>query len=71
MEQIRASSIAQETEEYIEGICSYATIIRTYLGNFSITVVAPACGQRCMPNVFAALLETKDAIERVIGRQHD
>lgn len=72
LEQIRASGIAEETEEYIEGICSYATIIRTYLGNFSITVVAPASRAKVHAERFqAALLETKHAVERVIGRQQD
>ncbi len=33
-EQIRVRGIAKEVEAYIEGICSFATTICTYMGNF-------------------------------------
>lgn len=68
LENIRLSGIAKDQEEYIEGICSVAVLINTYLGNYAISVVAPACRTHLRADRFeAALIECKESIERMIG----
>lgn len=68
LEDIRLSGIARDQEEYIEGICSVAVLINTYLGNYAIAVVAPASRTQVRADRFeAALVECKQSIERMIG----
>ena len=68
LEEIRARGVAHDQEEYIEGICSIAVSINTYLGNYAISVVAPASRTHVRIESFeAALLECKQGIERMIG----
>ena len=71
LEEIRTTGIAHDQEEYIEGICSIAVSINTYLGNYAISVVAPASRTHVRIESFeSALLEYKQGIERMIGSPH-
>jgi DNA-binding IclR family transcriptional regulator len=68
LDDIRLSGVAKDHEEYIEGICSVAVLINTYLGNYAIAVVAPASRTHLRAEQFeAALLDCKQRIERMIG----
>ncbi|MQT49399.1 helix-turn-helix domain-containing protein [Pseudomonas helleri] len=68
LDEIRVRSVAHDQEEYIEGICSVAVSINTYLGNYAIAVVAPASRTAARAEQFeAALVECKERIERMIG----
>lgn len=68
LDTIRLSGIAKDQEEYIEGICSVAISINTYLGNYAISVVAPASRTHLRADRFeTALVECKQNIERMIG----
>jgi DNA-binding IclR family transcriptional regulator len=68
LEDIRLSGVAKDNEEYIEGICSVAVLINTYLGNYAIAVVAPATRTHVRAEQFeAALIDCKQSIERMIG----
>ncbi|MCM2330859.1 MAG: IclR family transcriptional regulator [Pseudomonas sagittaria] len=67
--QIDSRGVASEHDEYIEGLSSYAVVLDTYLGRYSIAIVAPS--SRAMPRADAfrqALLACKQDIERAIGR---
>jgi len=68
LEEIRQCGVAHDREEYLEGVCSTSTVIHTYLGNFSIAIVAPS--SRANPRIDrfqSALRDTKQAMERMIG----
>ncbi|MNN74159.1 HTH-type transcriptional regulator SrpS [compost metagenome] len=66
---IKACGVAVDLGEYIEGLCSFAVLLDTYLGHYAIAIVAPS--PRAMPRREAfqqALLACKQNIERAIGR---
>lgn len=68
LEGIRLSGVAKDHEEYIEGICSVAVLVTTYLGNYAIAIVAPASRTHLRADQFeAALIDCKQKIERMIG----
>lgn len=67
--QIGNHGAAEDHDEYIEGLSSYAVALDTYLGRYSIAIVAPS--SRAMPRREAfqqALRACKQNIERAIGR---
>ncbi|MNZ75521.1 HTH-type transcriptional regulator SrpS [compost metagenome] len=69
LREIKACGIAVDLGEYIEGLCSFAVLLDTYLGHYAIAIVAPS--PRAMPRREAfqqALLACKQNIERAIGR---
>lgn len=69
LEEVKACGVAVDLDEYIEGLCSFAVLLDTYLGHYAIAIVAPS--SRAMPRRAAfqqALLACKQNIERAIGR---
>lgn len=65
---VRRDGFATELEEQMEGMCSFAVLLDTYLGPFSIAVVVPfARAARRIDAFKRALLECKREIERMIG----
>ncbi|WP_455231222.1 IclR family transcriptional regulator [Geopseudomonas aromaticivorans] len=69
LREIKACGIAVDLGEYIEGLCSFAVLLDTYLDHYAIAIVAPS--PRAMPRREAfqqALLACKQNIERAIGR---
>lgn len=67
--QIGNSSVAEDHDEYIEGLSSYAVVLDTYLGRYSIAMVAPSSRAMSRADAFRqALLACKQDIERAIGR---
>lgn len=68
LKSIRQSKIAVDEGEYIEGLSSYAVPLDTYLGRFSIAIVAPSPRAVARVSLFQeALLACKQTIERAIG----
>ncbi|KTC32550.1 MAG: IclR family transcriptional regulator [Pseudomonas sp.] len=66
---IRVSGAANDQDEYIEGLCSYAILLDTYLGHYSISIVAPNARAAARGEAFQQALQAcKQSIEEVIGR---
>ncbi len=69
LKAIKASGIATDQDEYIEGVCSYATLLDTYLGYYSISIVAPTSRGLHRTDAFQqALRSCKRNIEDALGR---
>lgn len=69
LEEARASGLAMDADEHIDGVASCAVLLDTYLGQFALCVVAPTA--RLVPELErarAALLQCKQEIERAIGQ---
>lgn len=65
---IRKTGFATDHEEFMEGICSFAVPLETYLGRFAIAVVVPSPRATRRIEVFRkALQECRENIERMIG----
>jgi len=70
--QIRADTLAEEHDELIEGMSSFAVVLDTYLGRYAIAVVAPSARAATRSTAFQqALLTCKHTVERAIGRATD
>jgi DNA-binding IclR family transcriptional regulator len=68
LKDIRRSGVAFGADDVLEGVSSYAVALDTYLGFFSVAVVAPT-SRAARAEVFRqALLECKHSVERAIGR---
>lgn len=68
--QIRAGTVAEEHGELIEGLSSSAVPLDTYLGRYSIAVVAPTARLVTRRESFQqALQDCKQRVERAIGRR--
>lgn len=66
---IRAGAVAEDHDEMIEGLSSFAVLLDTYLGRYSIAVVIPS--SRVASHKAAlnqALITCKQNVERAIGR---
>lgn len=67
--EIKACGLAVDRGEYIEGLCSFAVLLDTYLGRYTIAIVAPSTRMVSRSEPFQqALLACKHNIERAIGR---
>lgn len=68
LKDIHEAKFSSDLDEYIDGVGSCAVSLDTYLGLFSLGVVAPT--SRIMPKIdltSQALLQCKQDIERAIG----
>ncbi|TDF80711.1 IclR family transcriptional regulator [Pseudomonas sp. H9] len=69
LQAIKANNLAEDQDEYIEGLCSYAVLLDTYLGKYSISIVLPNSRAAARAEVLQAALQAcKRDIEEVIGR---
>jgi len=69
LKAIKSCGVANDQDEYIEGLCSYATLLDTYLGSYSISIVAPNSRAATRVEVFQQALQAcKQNIEEAIGR---
>jgi len=67
--QVQAGGVATDRDEHIEGVCSFAVPLDTYLGYFSIAIVLPSSRATSRAKVLqSALRDSKQKIERAIGR---
>ncbi len=67
--RIRAGTLADEHDELIEGMSSFAVVLDTYLGRYAIAVVAPSARAATRSATFQqALRACKQTVERAIGR---
>ncbi|HBO0349182.1 TPA: IclR family transcriptional regulator [Pseudomonas aeruginosa] len=67
--RIRSGEVAEDHGELIEGLSSFSVILDTYLGRYSIAIVAPSARVATQREVFQrALLTCKQNIEKAIGR---
>ncbi|MHB8821621.1 MAG: IclR family transcriptional regulator domain-containing protein, partial [Pseudomonadaceae bacterium] len=67
--RIRAGTLAEEHDELIEGMSSFAVVLDTYLGRYAIAVVAPSARAATRSATFQqALRACKQTVERAIGR---
>ncbi|MFV3378333.1 solvent efflux transporter transcriptional repressor SrpS [Pseudomonas sp. NY11226] len=66
---VRADGVASDIDEHIDGVCSFATLLDTYLGYYSLAVVMPSSRARLQADsIKESLLLSKQNIERAIGR---
>ncbi|WP_064594999.1 IclR family transcriptional regulator [Pseudomonas sp. DR 5-09] len=69
LSQVQAGAVATDRDEHIEGVCSFAVPLDTYLGYFSIAIVLPSSRATSRTKVLqSALRDSKQKIERAIGR---
>lgn len=69
LERVRQDKIANDLDECVEGVGSCAVTLDTYLGLFSLAVVAPSARiQPRLKSTGSALLRCKQDIERAIGQ---
>ncbi|HBN9860975.1 IclR family transcriptional regulator [Pseudomonas aeruginosa] len=69
LKEVKVSGAATDENEYIEGLCSYAALLDTYLGIYSISIVAPTSRAMIAGERFQKALQVcKRNIEEVIGR---
>lgn len=69
LKEIKLSGRCGDQDEYIEGLCSYATLLDTYLGYYSVSIVVPISRARTQGEVFQQALQAcKCNIEGAIGR---
>lgn len=69
LHQVRDSGIAVDEQEHIEGVCTFAVPLETYLGNYAISIIAPSMrAARNADSYKAALTVCKQEIEKKIGR---
>lgn len=69
LKDIRACAVAVDDQEHLEGVCTFAVALETYLGNYSISIIAPSIrAGRYGDSYKAALIDCKRAIEKKIGR---
>jgi len=69
LEQVRRDGLACDLQEHIEGLASFAIGLDTYLGFYSIAIVAPASRARNSEAFYRqALLECRQKVERAIGK---
>lgn len=67
--QVHREGHACDLQEHIEGLSSFAVGLDTYLGFYSISVVAPASRARNGETFYRqALLECRQKVERAIGK---
>lgn len=68
LKEIRASGIATEYEESLEGLAGFAASVSTYFGDFAIAAVTPVSrAHGSIKAIKQALLECKRDIEQKIG----
>ena len=68
LDSIRAEGFAYEHEENIEGVCSIAVSIETFLGPYSIAIGAPVYRFEDRLNIFCEQLrKCKELIEAEVG----
>jgi DNA-binding IclR family transcriptional regulator len=69
LKDIHHTGVAFGADDVLEGVSSYAVALDTYLGFYSVAVVAPTSRAAPRAEVFRqALLECKYSVERAIGR---
>lgn len=69
LKTIKVSGVAGDRDEYIEGLCSYAILLDTYLGQYSISIIAPNSRAAARGEAFQQALQVcKLNIEALIGR---
>ena len=69
LSRIKQSGFAWEVEEHVEGIASFAVALHTHIGNYAISVIAPATrATKNAAHYGEALRTCRAAIERQIGR---
>ena len=69
LKEVRVSGLASDIDEHIDGACSFATLLDTYLGYYSLAVVTPTARARLQSDAIKeSLLLSKQNIERAIGR---
>lgn len=67
--QIRAGAVAEDSDEFVTGLSGFAVLLDTYLGCYSIAIVAPTARVATRgEELKQALLACKQNIERAIGR---
>ncbi|PHH45327.1 IclR family transcriptional regulator [Pluralibacter gergoviae] len=66
--EIRSSEIACDMQEHLEGVCTFAVLINTYLGAYAISIIAPSVRAEYSQQRFQdALFACKKVIEQKIG----
>ncbi|MDF5890222.1 IclR family transcriptional regulator [Pseudomonas syringae pv. syringae] len=69
LQEVRQSAVAVDDQEHIEGVCTFAVALETYLGNYSISIIAPSIRAGRNGDTYkAALMDCKYEIEKKIGR---
>lgn len=69
LQEVRHSAVAVDDQEHLEGVCTFAVALETYLGNYSISIIAPSIrAGRYGDSYKAALMKCKREIEKKIGR---
>ncbi|ELN2737091.1 IclR family transcriptional regulator [Pluralibacter gergoviae] len=66
--EIRMSQIADDWQEHLTGVCTFAVPLNTYLGTYAISIIAPSVRAETRWQQFhEALNVSKSAIESKIG----
>lgn len=69
LQEVRHTAVAVDEQEHLEGVCTFAVSLETYLGNYSISIISPSIRAARNGEAYkAALLECKTEIEKKIGR---
>ncbi|AFO50112.1 efflux transport transcriptional regulator TtgT [Pseudomonas asiatica] len=69
LKTIKSGGVADDHDEYIEGLCSYSVLLDTYLGHYSVSIVAPNSRATTRVAEFQQALQAcKQNIEVTIGR---
>jgi DNA-binding IclR family transcriptional regulator len=72
LKDVRESGVAFDDQEYMEGVCTFAVGLETYMGNYSISIIAPSIrAGRNSESYKTALIECKVEIEKKIGRMSE
>jgi DNA-binding IclR family transcriptional regulator len=57
-----------DNEEYLEGVRTYAILIRTYFGNYAVSILAPTRRAMAQADLLkTSLMACRDAIEAKVG----
>lgn len=69
LKEVRSSAVAVDEQEHLEGVCTFAVALETYLGNYSISIIAPSIRASRNGDAYKeALMDCKYDIEKKIGR---
>jgi DNA-binding IclR family transcriptional regulator len=68
LRRARVGGVNVDNEEYLDGVRTYAILIRTYFGNYAISILAPTKRANAQADLLrTSLLQCRDAIEAKVG----
>jgi DNA-binding IclR family transcriptional regulator len=68
LQRSRPGGVNVDHEEYLDGVRTYAILIRTYFGNYAVSILAPTKRAIAQADTLrSSLMECRDSIEAKVG----